>query len=145
MVGVISDTHGSVHPGVFRALQGVDLILHAGDIGPEDVIVELESIAPVTAVKGNCDYLPVERFPVERVLDLSGVKVMLRHIPPADALDAAGVRVVVHGHTHLARNEEIQGTLFFNPGYGGRTRGVTSSVGLLELGTGGVRARIVEL
>ena len=127
-IGVISDTHGWLDPGVLELFTGVSHILHAGDIGPDDVIAELETIAPVTAVVGNTDSSPTFR-PTE-VVTLAGRKFLVHHIVEPYALKAelqlqmARVRpdVVVFGHTHKAFCETSNGVLFFNPGSAGKPR-----------------------
>ncbi|NOZ87775.1 MAG: metallophosphoesterase family protein [Deltaproteobacteria bacterium] len=145
-IGVISDTHGVVNPGVFQVFQGVDVILHAGDIGSEDVISELQSIAPVHAVKGNCDFMTGRMYPVEKRLELRGKMILMRHIPLRDPGNMKDIDIFVHGHTHDARNEMIGGLLVFNPGYAGPAKGdVEISVGLIELGSTNVRAWIERL
>src|SRR5882672_3760370 len=78
-IGIISDTHAQLHPAVPRVFAGVEHILHAGDIGSEDVLRELERLAPVTAISGNADRPPLSRLPSERHLDLGGAGVVLVH------------------------------------------------------------------
>ena len=127
-IGVISDTHGFLDPKVFELFTGVSRILHAGDIGPDAIIVELETIAPVTAVIGNTDSSPTFR-PTE-VVTLAGRKFLVHHIVNPYAmkedlqLRVARERpdVVVFGHTHKAFCETIDGVLFFNPGSAGKPR-----------------------
>jgi len=127
-IGVISDTHGFLDPKVFELFIGVSRILHAGDIGPDAIIVELETIAPVTAVIGNTDSSPTFR-PTE-VVTLAGRKFLVHHIANPYALKedlqlrVARERpdVVVFGHTHKAFCETIDGVLFFNPGSAGKPR-----------------------
>jgi len=127
-IGVISDTHGFLDPRVPELFAGVSHILHAGDIGPDAIIVELETIAPVTAVIGNTDSSPTFR-PTE-VVTLAGRKFLVHHIvnphAPKDELQLRIARerpdVVVFGHTHQAFCETIDGVLFFNPGSAGKPR-----------------------
>ena len=127
-IGVISDTHGFLDPKVFELFTGVSRILHAGDIGPDAIIVELETIAPVTAVIGNTDSSPTFR-PTE-VVTLAGRKFLVHHIADPYALkEELRLRVarerpdvVVFGHTHKAFCETSDGVLFFNPGSAGKPR-----------------------
>ena len=128
-IGVISDTHGHLDPQVRELFAGVDHILHAGDIGYPSLILELEEIAPVTAVLGNSDD-PLTEFRELEVVDLGGRKFLLHHIVdprlPDDRLQKAYLHhapdIVVFGHTHRAFHEVVDGRLFFNPGYAGKPR-----------------------
>jgi uncharacterized protein len=129
-IGLISDTHGRLRPQVFERLAGVDLILHAGDVGPYDIITELEAIAPVHAVIGNTDVL--ELWPrVNDVvrLELEGRKLVMLHghqlgSPTAERLRGAypDADIIVYGHTHRQRVDEIGGCLIVNPGAAGPAR-----------------------
>jgi uncharacterized protein len=128
IIGIISDTHGELDPRILTYFRGVDHILHAGDIGLPYLILELEALAPVTAVAGNCDcglsYRPLEK------LHLHGRKFLLHHQvepqAPADWLSRLLIRenpdVVVFGHTHRRFCERVRTTLFINPGYAGKPR-----------------------
>ncbi len=127
-IGVISDTHGFLDPKVFELFTGVSHILHAGDIGPDSIIAELETIAPVTAVIGNTD--SSSTFRLTEAVTLAGRKFLVHHIVEPHALKGpfqlriARERpdVVVFGHTHKAFCETIGGVLFFNPGSAGKPR-----------------------
>ena len=127
-IGVISDTHGWLDPKVLELFTGVSHILHAGDIGPDDIIAELETIAPVTAVIGNTDSSSAFR-PTEAVT-LAGRKFLVHHIVNPHALkEELQLRIarerpdaVVFGHTHQAFCETIDGVLFFNPGSAGKPK-----------------------
>ncbi|CAN5745808.1 metallophosphoesterase family protein [soil metagenome] len=144
-VGLISDTHGILRPAVFDAFAGVDLILHAGDVGSVDILVELETIAPVHAVLGNTD--PAElrwRTSETRDLELEGHTLLLLHghqlstVTPL-ALHAAypGRDVIVYGHTHRQRVDDVGGCLIVNPGAAGAARfDLKPSVALLTLQPG---------
>lgn len=142
-IGVISDTHGHLDSRVHDALLGVDLIVHAGDIGV-GVVEELELIAPVRAVLGNNDHwdfdLPVDiRFEAEGVTFRAAHQA--RHIRPPDA------DVTIHGHTHIAEVTRTAQGLLVNPGSASRPRGGRgASVAIVEVDSGKVeRARIFEL
>lgn len=146
-IGVISDTHGSVHPRVFELFAGVDHILHAGDIGGEDVLVELEAIAPVTAVAGNVDGFRCGAAGEEARVTLGGLRFYLTHVldrprrPRAEvevALTRAPADVVVFGHSHLPHNERLGDVWYFNPASAGPRRfDYPTSVGFFEQGAGG--------
>jgi hypothetical protein len=138
-IGIISDTHGWLDPKVFELFTGVSHILHAGDIGPDAIIAELETIAPVTAVMGNTDSSPTFR-PTE-VVTLAGRKFLVHHIVDPYALkEELRLRVarerpdaVVFGHTHKAFCETSNGVLFFNPGSAGKPKsGTDRSVAILH-------------
>jgi uncharacterized protein len=141
-VGLISDTHGLVRPEALAALRGVDHILHAGDIGTPEVLAALAAIAPVTAVRGNNDRGAwAEAIPEREMLELGGTWIYLLHdraeldIDPA----AAGVQVVMTGHSHKPLVEERDGVVYVNPGSAGPRRfKLPVSVGFLE--TGNARA-----
>ncbi len=151
-IGVISDTHGFLDPAIFQLFAGVDHILHAGDIGYSSLILELEGIAPATAVYGNTDAgLP---FRETEVVELAARKFLVHHIVnPHSVSDGVRQRiardkpdVVVFGHTHKAFNETIGGILFFNPGYSGKPKlGAERSVALLHCDEKEIRTEFLEL
>jgi hypothetical protein len=148
-VGVIADTHGLVRPEAVEALRSADVILHAGDVGGSHVLQELGEIAPVIAVKGNVDLEAWARgLPDRRRLELGGATVLLLHDRAAVGPDPAakGVQVVVFGHSHQPLAEREHGVLWFNPGAAGPARfRLPVSLGLLEIGDGHVRERLVRL
>ncbi len=127
-IGLISDTHGHLDPQVKELFRGVDHILHAGDIGPPHILMELEEVAPVTAVMGNTDY-DVDVRETELV-QLAGRKILVHHIvslpnpaqPIGDRIDSSKPDMVVFGHTHQACSEKVGRTLYVNPGYSGRRK-----------------------
>ena len=128
-IGVISDTHNFLDPKVPRLFDGVDHILHGGDIGLAWIILELEQIAPVTAVLGNTDDNRIH-FKQTELITLAGKRILIHHIvaprAPSDAVKQRLIRdnpdVVIFGHTHKPFNQVIGRTLFFNPGYAGKQR-----------------------
>jgi putative phosphoesterase len=124
-VGLISDTHGLLRPQAVEALQGVDRIIHAGDIGGEEILAALRAIAPVDAVRGNNDRAPwAARIPTELTLKVGGVAVHVLHDLKELELDPvqAGVKVVIAGHSHKPDVREQDGVLYVNPGSAGPRR-----------------------
>lgn len=153
-VGIISDTHGLLRPEVFPVFEGVEHILHAGDIGPPDLLVELEAIAPVTAVWGNTDGRGVRaRVPEVARVELGGVPVVVLHgmqlgSPTAAKAAAAypDAELVVFGHSHRPVVERVGAVLAVNPGSAGPRRfRDPATVALAELLPGRTSARLVEL
>ena len=141
LVGIISDTHGSVPDSVHDAFRGVDFIVHAGDICGRGVIFELESIAPVRAVVGNCDHIDYGAS-VRPTLDTSigGVRIFVSHFPEdAEAAARSGeYGLAVHGHTHVPRDEVVGSCRVLNPGSATRPKhGSDAGVMLVRL-EGGV-------
>jgi hypothetical protein len=145
-VGVISDTHGVLRPEALAALRGAAHLVHAGDIGKPEILDALRAVAPLTAVRGNNDRGAWARpIPRSDSVRLGGVLVHVLHDLAELGLDpsAAGVQVVVSGHSHQPRVEERDGVLFLNPGSAGPRRfRLPVSVAILELDRGHVRARI---
>ncbi len=148
-VGVISDTHGLLRPEAVAALAGVDLILHAGDVGEPGILRELERIAPVRAVRGNVDRGPwAERLPRETEVRLGDHTLLMIHVRQALDLDpaAAGYAAVVFGHTHEPLIERHGGVLYFNPGAAGPRRfRLPVTVGELRIEDGRLEASFREL
>jgi putative phosphoesterase len=149
-VGIISDTHGMLTRQALDALSGVDHILHAGDIGAPEVLQLLGTVAPVHAVRGNMDGGAWCRdLPYSDMVELDATTFYLLHDLNALDLDpqAAGVQVVVHGHTHRAADKIHSGVLYFNPGSASRPGhpGGPLSLGILELGKDGLDPRIIVL
>ena len=151
-IGVISDTHGFVDPKISRIFAGVELILHAGDVGGGDILVQLEQIAPITAVLGNNDAGMALRE--TEIVELEGKRIFLQHIfPPARIDEATKGRLertmadaVIFGHTHQRFSEIRDGRLLFNPGYAGRPRfDLPRSVAILEISSAGLAPVFVSL
>ena len=150
-IGLISDTHGLVRPEALAALRGVQLILHAGDVGGLAVISALERVAPVRAVSGNIDP-PELRFPSRIDLDLEGVTIHVSHghearTPTAEKLLARySADVVIFGHTHRAIVVTEGKRMAVNPGAAGPRRfDLKPSVAILELTPGGPDVHICAL
>lgn len=146
-LGVIADTHGLLRPEVFEAFAGVDHIIHAGDIGPMEILTELEAIAPVTAVHGNSDDFEVIQQLTRVVrLELDGFDIVVTHGDqfgrevPSQAFHEAypDADILIHGHTHIPKLELVDVVVtVMNPGAAGRRRyDIPASVGILELEAG---------
>lgn len=150
-IGIISDTHGLVRPEVYEAFEGVDLILHAGDIGSIDVILELEPIAPVRAVVGNVDVDLGHRYKEEMSFEVEKRTIYLQHIiekiPEGKGADPSLVKeIFIFGHSHQPINKQVGSTLYFNPGSAGPRRfKLPISVGRITLDEKDVKGRIISL
>ena len=156
-VGVVSDTHGLVRREAVKALEGAEVILHAGDVGENEVLKELQLLAPVFAVRGNVDGGWARLLPERRLLELGGASVLLLHdralVGPDPFEDGrkrkardGGERVIVFGHSHQPLAESRAGVLWFNPGSCGPRRfSLPVSVGRLTIEDGRVRHRLVTL
>lgn len=150
-IGLISDTHGLLRPEAVQFLRGCDHIIHAGDLGREDVVTTLAQLAPFTAVRGNNDAGEwAASFPQTQTLKLGGVTIFVLHdlkdlkvrMPPADA------QVVVCGHSHHPRViQQPSGLLIVNPGSAGprRFKLPVSAAELMVSGANAFSARIVNL
>lgn len=132
-IGVISDTHGGFHPRIPEVFAGVDLIVHGGDVGGDEILDRLEAIAPVQAVSGNVDGRPTDRRPERREIEtpVGRIGVTHGHLPAAPSTDRARLvaaftafapRVVIYGHSHIPKLEWIGRVHVFNPGAAGRAR-----------------------
>ncbi|MFC1878195.1 metallophosphoesterase family protein [Thermodesulfobacteriota bacterium] len=148
-IGVISDTHGLLRPEVMKSFKGVDLILHAGDVGDPEVIEHLESVAPVVVVRGNMDYGSwADQLPVSKSLIIGKTRLFIIHdIEWIDRQMALQIyQVIITGHTHRPLIDNKSKVLFFNPGSAGHQRhGHSVSVGKLFLCNGKLDAQLVEL
>ena len=148
MIGVISDTHGLMRPEALAALTGVEHILHAGDVGDVAILDALREIAPVTAIRGNVDTSGAcAELPATDVVELGGELFYLVH--SVHDLDinprAAGVAMVVSGHSHKAKVEVKDGVVYFNPGSAGPRRfSLPVTVGFVTV-EDGVEASVREL
>jgi putative phosphoesterase len=153
LVGLISDTHGHLRPSVLTVFDGVDLILHAGDVEDPDILTDLMAIAPVTAVSGNVDGSEIRAaVPEEATVEVGGVRIGLIHghqVHPDYRLllgrfpDAA---VIVHGHTHVPRCDSVGEVMIVNPGAAGKAlKGYSPMVALLEVVAGRATVKHVEL
>jgi len=149
LIGVISDTHGLLRPEAVKALKGVELIIHAGDIGAPKVLRGLERLAPVHAVRGNIDRGDWARnLPLTRVVEVGGVHLYVLHELFTLDLDpaAAGLAAVIYGHSHSPHLERKNGVLYLNPGSAGPRRfTLPVTVALLRVQNNGLISEFIEL
>jgi putative phosphoesterase len=152
VVGLISDTHGLVRGDVHRALAGVELILHAGDVGGDEVLDELELIAPVVAVYGNTDPPGNPRLTTAIELSIGEVSIHVSHghelgsPTPTKLLEHYAAEVIVYGHTHEHLVERAAGRLVVNPGAAGPRRfKIEPSVARLTIANGRAEVELVTL
>jgi len=148
-IGVISDTHGLLRPEAIAALRGSDLIVHAGDVGDPNILVELKKIAPVVAVRGNVDRDAwANRLPQAKTIDHADVRLYVLHIIDELVVDpaASGIHAVISGHTHQPKIKTKNGVLYFNPGSAGPRRfNLPISLGRLVISEGKLTGEIVDL
>jgi putative phosphoesterase len=154
-IGVISDTHGLFDRSIIRHFAGVEHILHAGDIGPGDVLDQLALIAPVTAVSGNVDGFDASGIPVEETVELAGHRIAIYHrLYEGGRLTRGGMDLLarirpalcVYGHTHQPKAEWRDGVLLFNPGSAGPKRfRLPRAVGILLFQNGSIETRHIML
>jgi putative phosphoesterase len=148
-IGILSDTHGSLGSQVHAALSRADVVIHVGDFDTPEVLDALEKLAPVIAVRGNMDYGRwADSLPVTDMVELGGITLYLLHNLSALDLDpaAAGVQVVISGHTHQAAAVRSNGILFLNPGSPTAPRfGTAPSMALLQVDQGKIRHRFIEV
>ena len=148
-IGIISDTHGLLRPEAQRALLGVQLIIHAGDVGAPEILTQLKLIAPVFAVRGNVDTQPwAKELPLTTVVETSGFSFYVLHnLRDLDLKpQAAGFDAVISGHTHQAEQHHDSGVLFLNPGSAGPRRfQLPVTLALLEIAKKPWNAQIVPL
>ncbi|MGA7156585.1 MAG: metallophosphoesterase family protein [Acidobacteriaceae bacterium] len=148
-IGVVSDTHGLLRPELLPALAGVSHILHAGDVGDPNILTELARIAPVTAIRGNIDtHGPCASLPATEAVELAGCLLYMVHA--IEDLDlnpkAAGMGVVLYGHSHKPTIELRQGVLYLNPGSAGPRRfNLPITCAILTITAGEPAAEIITL
>lgn len=148
-IGIISDIHGTLPEAAAQALAGCDRIICAGDMEQPQTLWELEAIAPTIAVRGNNDYGILWGSTVRLSVSprLAGVRFFVVHRPGDIGVPAKDVQVVIHGHTHVPRDEEIDGVRYINPGsirY--PRRGSSPSIARLVIADGQIQSlRFIEL
>ncbi len=148
-IGVISDTHGLLRPEALAALGGCERIIHAGDIGKPEVLAGLRALAPLEAIRGNVDSGDwAAAIPEQLDLQLGGLRIHVTHDVKTMVIDpvADGIDVVIAGHSHQPKIEELNGVLYLNPGSAGRRRfTLPISLALLDIEDGQPRAQLVTL
>lgn len=151
MIGLISDTHGLLRPSVHDALKGVDLIIHAGDVG-DGILAELSTIAPVKAVRGNTDPAGDANLPASLSLSHDGLELFVTHghelgVPtPEELLAKYDGDVIVYGHTHRKVSVQVDKRWVVNPGAAGPRRfDVRPSLARMTIAKGAVAIAFVEL
>ena len=149
LVGIISDTHGLLRPEAEAALQGSDIIVHAGDVGDPEILTRLDSIAPVTVARGNVDREPwTTRLRETEVVQTGDLSLYVIHDLGAMGLDPAksGFGAVISGHSHHPLIEEKGGVLYINPGSAGARRfDLPVTVARAEIDGEAIDARLIEL
>jgi putative phosphoesterase len=150
IIGVVSDTHGLLRPEALVALRGSDYIIHAGDIGDPDIVPRLNTIAPVTAIRGNVDCEPwAQDYPATEVLEVGRISIYVLHnLAELDLKpEAAGFAAVIYGHSHKPRREMRGAVLYFNPGSAGPRRfQLPITLGKLKIDGAVIKsAEIIEL
>jgi putative phosphoesterase len=154
--GILSDTHGRLDPAVLKAFAKVDRILHAGDIGSEEVLTALEKIAPVTAIRGNNDLgTPLEHLPDLERIEIDRREILLIHSVKDYRKPTGGMKerlkgidpdVVISGHSHKGLIEQKEGVIYFNPGGAGPKRfSLKRSIGLMEWNAEAVQLKLIFL
>jgi putative phosphoesterase len=148
-IGIISDTHGLLRPEAQQALRGVQLLIHAGDVGAPEILTQLKLIAPVFAVRGNVDTQPwAQELPLTTVVQTSGFHFYVLHnLQDLDLKpQAAGFDAVISGHIHQADQHHDAGVLYLNPGSAGPRRfQLPVTLALLEIAKKPWRVEIVRL
>ncbi|HLZ42103.1 MAG TPA: metallophosphoesterase family protein [Candidatus Sulfotelmatobacter sp.] len=149
LIGVISDTHGLLRPEALEALRGSRHIIHAGDVGDPEILDQLATIAPVTAIRGNVDKGAwARKLPGTEVVELGGISIYVLHdLAQLDLKpEAAGFKAIIYGHSHGPKQETRDGVLYFNPGSAGPRRfKLPVCVGRLIVEGKRVRGAIVPL
>ena len=148
-IGLISDTHGLLRPEALATLQGCEQIIHAGDIGKPEVLDGLRAIAPLEAIRGNIDTADWSLELPERLdLRIEGLTLHVLHDLKQMDIDplAAGIDVVIAGHSHKPKVERRDGVLYINPGSAGPRRfSLPISLALLELNDGDAQVELISL
>ncbi|HTK70103.1 MAG TPA: metallophosphoesterase family protein [Candidatus Eisenbacteria bacterium] len=146
-IGVLSDTHGLLRPEAIDALRGSEQIVHAGDVGDAKILDVLRAIAPLTAVRGNVDGDLASLLPKTAMLRAGDIAIYVHHGNDRRNMEPPpGTDVVISGHTHEPRVEEVDGVLHLNPGSAGPRRfHLPVTVAILTVDGGRASARIVPL
>jgi putative phosphoesterase len=148
-IGVIADTHNQLRPEAISALNGSELIIHAGDVCRPEILEELRGVAPVVAVRGNNDHGHwAKSLPRAKTVRVAGLSIVVVH-ERSDfdcSTSGGGIDAVISGHSHRPKIEEVNGILFLNPGSAGPRRfKLPVTLARLHLRKDSFRARIIEL
>lgn len=142
-IGIISDTHGKLNSKVFEVFKNVDLILHAGDIGSDYVLNNLNLIAETKAVYGNMDDFDLRKIlPKEIELEIDKVKIHLSHNKEVPNKD---FNIIIRGHTHILQNEYINNILHLNPGSATKSRFYKESIMILTIENKEIKIEVIYL
>lgn len=148
-MGIISDTHGLLRPEALKALEGSDLIIHAGDVGKPEILDSLLSLAPIIAIRGNVDHGEwAQSIPKTQIAEVGEVLLYVLHDLHELDLDpaAAGFSAVISGHSHMPSIEQRNGVLYLNPGSAGPRRfSKPVSLAQITVQNSSVSARIIPL
>jgi putative phosphoesterase len=148
-IGVISDTHGLLRPSAIEALQGSDLIIHAGDVGRAEILDRLRAIAPVVAVRGNVDHGDwAGALAMSEVISFGAHDIYMRHILADMDIDPkfAGFAMVIYGHSHKPDITQQNGVIYFNPGSAGPRRfALPVTVGRLRIKAGRLNPELLPI
>jgi putative phosphoesterase len=155
-LGLVADTHGHFDPALAKLFAGCDRVLHAGDVMGNEILALISCIAPVTAVRGNCDSAELGAgLPDEAVLSAEALTLYLVHAvgtsqwpkaPVREAIDRSQTNVVVYGHSHKPAIELIDQILYVNPGSAGPRRfDLPRSAGLLTVNRRHARVEVFDL
>lgn len=122
LVGIISDIHGMLSDEAVHALEPCDIILCAGDVQRDSILMELDAIAPTIAIRGNCDGAVTSNIPLSASPRIGGIRFFMVHRPQDIGTPADDIEVVVHGHTHVPRDQFLNNVRYINPGSPTRPR-----------------------
>ena len=146
-IGIISDTHGLIRPEALAALAESDLIIHAGDVGSPEVLEALEAIAPVVAVRGNCDHgIWAETLPDTRMVSAASASILVIHDVKAVGAVPPGIAAVVAGHSHQPSVVSRDGVIYLNPGSAGPRRfKLPVAVARMQVEGGRITTELVDI
>jgi len=149
LIGVISDTHGLLRPEAVDALKEVDLIIHAGDIGKEEVLEGLRQIAPVIAIRGNCDRGSwAKGYPETAEVEVENIRIFILHDVKKLSFkpQEEKIKIVISGHSHQPKEEIKDGVSYINPGAAGPKRfRLPTSVALLQVDDSDIAVKLMDI
>ena len=149
VIGIISDTHGLLRREALSALRGAEHIIHAGDVGDPNILDALRKVAPLTAIRGNIDRSgSCSHLPATELAEFGDHNIYVLHNLAELDIDptAAGISVVISGHTHQPKIERRKGVVYLNPGSAGPRRfSLPVSVAMLNISSSGIKPELIEL